>query len=169
MSKIALRPDCECKSTTNFRYLQTIPQKSFQKSSDTAILMLLFGRNHSQAQFSSLHPSLPLSAPLLPRCTSKSHKTASEINPTNSEVVFSISEVEKIISEGNRTTSEINQIISEMDKASSLFQHQAQKVALPYSTRFLRARVRAYRAYTIISRFLPSLPSPPTEKHLTTA
>ena len=29
-----------------------------------------------------------------------------------------------------------------MDKASSLFQHQAQKAALPYSTRFLRARVR---------------------------
>ena len=63
----------------------------------------------------------------------------------------------------------MGEIISEMDKASSLFQHQAQKVALPYSTRFLRARVRAYRAYTIISRFLPSLPSPPTEKHLTTA
>ena len=49
----------------------------------------------------------------MPRCTSKSHKTASEINPTNSEVVFSISEVEKIISEVNRTTSEVNQIISE--------------------------------------------------------
>ena len=34
-----------------------------------------------------------------------------------------------------------------MDKASSLFQHQAQKAALPYSTRFLRARVRVLRAY----------------------
>ena len=170
MSKITLRPDCECKSTTNFRYLQTIPQKSFQKSSDTAILMLLFGRNHSQAQFSSLHPSLPLSAPLLPRCTSKSHKTASEINPTNSEVVFSISEVEKITSEVNRTTSEVNQIISEMDTSPSLFQHQIQKAALPYSIHFSLARVRVLRAYIHYNpRFLPSLPSPSTEKHLTTA
>ena len=49
----------------------------------------------------------------MPRCTSKSHKTASEINLTNSEVVFSISEVEKIISEVNRTTSEVDQIIPE--------------------------------------------------------
>ena len=53
---------------------------------------------------------LPL---FLPRCATKNHKTASEINPTTSEVVFSISEVEKITSEGNRTTSEVEQICSE--------------------------------------------------------
>ena len=58
-------------------------------------------------------PLPPAFYPLLPRCTSKSHKTASEINPTISEVVFSISEVEKITSEGNRTASEVDQIISE--------------------------------------------------------
>ena len=34
-----------------------------------------------------------------------------------------------------------------MDKTSSLFQYQTQKAALPYSTRFLRARVRVLRAY----------------------
>ena len=64
-----------------------------------------------------------------------------------------------------------NQIISEMDKASSLFQHQAQKAALPYAIHvFSRTRARITRAYyTIIPRFLPSLPSPSTEKHLTTA
>jgi len=105
----------------------------------------------------SLISSISISSPLppafchfLPRCASKSHKTTSEINPTNSEVVFSISEVEKIISEVNRTTSEVNQIISEMDKASSLFQHQAQKAALLYSTRFLRARVRVLHAHTTL-------------------
>ena len=92
-------------------------------------------------------PLPPNFCPFLPRWASKSHKTASEINPTTSEVVFSISEVEKIISEANRTTSEVNQIISEMDKASSLFQHKIQKAALPYSTRFLLARVRVLRAH----------------------
>ena len=59
----------------------------------------------------SPHPSRFLS--LLPRCATKNHKTASEINPTTSEGVFSISEVEKTISEVNRTTSEVEQIISE--------------------------------------------------------
>ena len=34
-----------------------------------------------------------------------------------------------------------------MDKTSSLFQHQAQKAALPYSIHVSRARVRALRAY----------------------
>ena len=150
MSKITLRPDCECKSTTNFHYLQTIPQKSFQKSYNTAILMFLFGKKSPISSISIPSPLPPDFCPFLPRCASKSHKTASEINSTNSEVVFSISEVEKIISEVNRTTSEVNQIISEMDKASSLFQHQIQKAALPYSTRFLRARVRALRAYTTL-------------------
>ena len=55
------------------------------------------------------HPSHlpPAFCPFLLRCASKSHKTASEINPTDSEVVFSISEVEKITSEANRTTSEV--------------------------------------------------------------
>ena len=122
-------------------------------------------------------PLPPDFCPFLLRCASKNHKTASEINPTNSEVVFSISEVEKIISEVNRTTSEVEQIISEevikiiseMDNTSSLFQHQAQKAALLYSIHVSRARVRALHAHTtIIPRFLPSLPSPPTEKHLAT-
>ena len=58
-------------------------------------------------------PLPPAFCPFLPRCASKSHKTASETNPTNSEVVFSISEVEKITSEVNRTTSEVDQIIPE--------------------------------------------------------
>ena len=119
---------------------------------------------------SALRPSLPLSAPFLPRCASKNHKTTSKINPTTSEVVFSISEVEKITSEVNRTTSEVNQIISEMDTSPSLFQHQIQKAALPYSIHFSLARVRVLRAYIHYNpRFLPSLPSPSTEKHLTTA
>ena len=60
-----------------------------------------------------LSPHLSQFLPLLPRCATKNHKTASEINPTTSVVVFSISEVEKITSEGNRTTSEVEQIISE--------------------------------------------------------
>ena len=34
-----------------------------------------------------------------------------------------------------------------MDKASSLFQHQTQKAALPYSIHFSLARVRVLRAY----------------------
>ena len=103
-------------------------------------------------------PLPPDFCPFLPRCASKSHKTASEINPTTSEVVFSISEVEKIISEVNRTTSEvdqiipeeINQIIPEMEKKPSLFQHQAQKAALPYSIHvFSRTRARITRIHTL--------------------
>ena len=119
--------------------------------------------------------------PFLPRCASKSHKTASEINPTTSEVVFSISEVEKIISEGNQTTSEVEQIISEeVIKSSRRWTNpppsfNTNSTPSPKSSApllyplFSRTRARITRAhYTIIPCFLPSLPSPPTEKHLTT-
>ena len=103
-------------------------------------------------------PLPPDFCPLLPRCTSKSHKTASELNPTNSEVVFSISEVEKIISEANRTTSEIDQIISEevikssrrWTKPPPSFNTKPQKAALPYSIHvFSRTRARITRIHTL--------------------
>ena len=62
-----------------------------------------------------------------------------------------------------------------MDKALSLFQHQfntkpkKQRSPLLYPL-FSRTRARITRThYTIIPRFLPSLPSPLTEKHLATA
>ena len=127
------------------------------------------------SSISTFRPIPPNSCPLLPRCATKNHKTASKINPTTSEVVFSISEVEKITSEGNRTTSEVEQISSEevikssrrWTKPPPSFNTKPKKQR--YSTRFLRARVRVLRAhYTIIPRFLPSLPSSPTERHLTT-
>ena len=123
-------------------------------------------------------PLPPTLRPFLPRCTSKSHKTASELNPTNSEVVFSISEVEKIISEVNRTTSEVDQIISEEVIKSSRrwtkpplsFNTKPKKQRSPTLSTFLAHACAHYaHTYTIIPRFLPSLPSPPTEKHLTTA
>ena len=44
----------------------------------------------------------------------------------------------------------MGEIISEMDKASSLFQHQAQKAVLPYSIHVSPARVRVLRAHTTL-------------------
>ena len=94
------------------------------------------------SSISALRPIPPDFYPFLPRCATKNHKTASEINPTTSEV--------------EKTTSEINPTTSEV-------------ITLHHPTSS-RTRARTTRVhYTIIPCFLPSLPSPPTEKHLTTA
>ena len=177
MSKITLRPDCECKSTTNFRYLQTIPQKSFQKKLQHRDFDASIWQKSLISPIFLPPPLPPAFCPFLPRCASKSHKTASEINPTTSVVVFSISEVEKITSEGNRTTSEVEQIISEevikssrrWTKPPPSFNTKPKKQRSPTLSTFLSHACAHYaHTYTIIPRFLPSLPSPPTEKHLTT-
>ena len=87
--------------------------------------------------------SLPFASALHPpHFPSECEKTTSEVNPTTSEI--------------EKTTSEINPTTSEV-------------VTLhPPTSSPTRARITRIH-YTIIPRFLPSLPSPPTEKHLTTA